>query len=182
MKKTILLSCICVFSLMGCIQKVTHFVRETPGMVDRGIVYKNAMDGDVEAQYDLGTNYCCGSGSGFLHDTPQALYWWCQAGRQGQKDALYEIGTLFENTRNLVGGEIPVDPAKAYAFYTLAEKRHSAEGAAARARLEKTLSDEDRAKADEIIRFWPNIECELPSTLPKPDPLLIPDDKRRSTI
>jgi len=180
MKKIILLVLLSALPLMGCIQKATHLVRETPGMVERGVIYKNAMDGDVEAQYDLGKNYCCGAG--ILHDTPQALYWWCQAGRQGQKDALYEIGTLFENTRGIVGGEIPVDPAKAYAFYTLAEKRHHKEAGIARKRLEKTLSEDDRAKADEIIRFWPNIECELPSTLPKPDPLMIPDDKRRGTI
>lgn len=179
MKKIVFLF-VCALSLAGCVQKAVHLARETPGMVDRGVIYKNAMDGDVEAQYDLGTNYCCGPG--ILHDTPQALYWWCQAGRQGQKDALYQIGTLFENTRRIVGSEVPVDPAKAYAYYSLAEKRHSQEGAAARARLEKTLSPEDRSKADEIIRFWPNMECELPSTLPKPDPLLIPDDKRRGTI
>ena len=181
MKKIFLLF-VCVLPLLGCLQQATKLVRQTPKILERADMIKQAEDGDIEAQYDLGKNYCCGSGT-FL-DNGQALYWWCQAGRQGQKDALYEIGTLFENTRGLVGSEVPVDPARAYAFYYIAEQLHHKEAATARKNIEHKLTSDERRRGEEIIRHWPDEACELPSTLkPKPDPsLMIHDAKRRNTI
>ena len=180
--KKIFLLVLCVLPLLGCIQKAVELMRETPPALERVPLLKDAEAGNMEAQYNLGKNYCCGTGT--LEDNGQALYWWCQAGRQGQPDALFEIGNLFLNTHGIVGTQIPVDPARAYAFYQLAENCYHKDAAAERRALEKTLTVQQRRDADELIRNWPDAPCELPSTLqPKPDPtLMIHDAKRRSTI
>ena len=163
--------------LSGCIEKTVELARKGPDMLDRGRLIKMAEDGDVEAQYMLGKNYCCGLGT--FYDNGQALYWWCQAARQEQADAMYEIGRMFANTRGTVGSEIPVDPARAYAYYTLAENRYQKDAGILRKELEKTLTPSQRASANSMIQNWPNIPCEPPSSLkPKPDPTLMIHDPK----
>lgn len=51
-----------------------------------------AQAGNIEAQYQLGNSYCCGD-SGFW-DTKQAVYWWCQAAKQGHADAQVRLDAL----------------------------------------------------------------------------------------
>jgi TPR repeat protein len=54
---------------------------------------EKAAKGDKEAQYELGSSYCCGE-NGFW-DTKQAVHWWCLAvgqGHDGAKARLDGIG------------------------------------------------------------------------------------------
>lgn len=158
------------FLLSGCMEKAVDLVRKTPPMLERAQLIKMAEDGDIEAQYHLGKNYSGNAGSTF-YDNGQALYWFCQAGRQGQADALFEIGKLYENTRELVGSEIPVNPARAYAFYKLAENGYHKEAKLSRKSLEPRLNKKQKTEAELLIGLWPDSVCELPSTLkPKPNP------------
>lgn len=170
---------LCVMTLSGCMAKAVDLVRKTTPLAERAQLLKMAEGGDVEAQYQLAKNYCCGLG--LFKDNAEALHWYCMAAKQDQADAFYEIGTLFENTRGIEGSAIPTDPARAYAFYQLAENRHQKEAAKSRQFLERQLNDAQKTKAAQIVKDWPNVPCSLPSSLaPKPDPVnMIKDSKTK---
>lgn len=165
----ILITLLIVASLSGCMAKAVELVKKSVPLPERVHLLKMAEAGDVEAQYMLGKNYCCGLG--VFKDNAEALHWYCMAAKQDQADAFYEIGTLFENTRGLQGSAVPTDPVRAYAFYELAENRYQKDARKARLFLEQKLSQDQKNAAAMLVAQWPNIPCSLPSSLaPKPDP------------
>ncbi len=169
------------FMLTGCLSKAVNLARTAPDMAERAQLLRLAEGGDVEAQYTLGKNYCCGLGT--FKDNAESLHWYCMAAKQDQADAFYEIGTLFENTRSIKGSAVPTDPAKAYAFYQLAESRYQKDSAKARQFLEQKLTLEQKNKAAKMVADWPNIPCSLPSSLaPKPDPVNMLKDAKTKKI
>lgn len=120
-----------------------------------------AREGDAEAQYKVGSAYCCSihEGSG-LYNTQTAVEWLCRSARQDYAPAMVMIGKIYSGdvidgiqlSRRLLQGvagtseNIPV----ALAWLRLAEDRgekdalEQADGA-----LEK-LSEEERARMDEV--------------------------------
>lgn len=170
-----------IVTLSGCVAKAVDLVRKTTPLAERAQLLKMAEGGDVEAQYQLAKNYCCGLG--LFKDNAESLHWYCMAAKQDQADAFYEIGTLFENTREIQGSAIPTDPARAYAFYQLAENRYQKDAGKARQFLERKLNAEQKDKATKIVKDWPNVPCSLPSSLaPKPDPTLLLKDSKTKKV
>lgn len=149
----------------ACWQRMMNTVSQAPALADRLQLLGSAEEGNVESQYMLAKSYCCGTGVYF--DNEMALYWWCEAAKQGQADALFEIGRLYENTRKTEGSAIPTEPVRAYAYYTLAEARHQKDAAFYRRDLGKKLTTEERINAEALVAQWPNMQCALPSTLKK---------------
>ena len=170
-----------VVLLSGCVAKAVDLVKKTVPLADRAQLLKFAENGDVEAQYMLAKNYCCGLG--LFKDNAESLHWYCMAAKQDQADAFYEIGALFENTRGIEGSAVPTDPARAYAFYQLAENRFQKDAAKARKYLEQKMTPEQKTKAAGIVKDWPNVPCSLPSSLaPKPDPTLMLKDSKTKQV
>lgn len=120
---------------------------------------KLALDGDVEAQYKVGTMYCCGERPD--HDNVKALYWFCQAAKQGQRDAQYKVGELYETAAEYPGNIIPTSPTIAYTYYTLAEKNGQPDAKKALDRLTPTLTLSDLQEAEGLLADFPKIACEV---------------------
>lgn len=170
------LACLLIPLLVtGCWSRVMNTAKNVPTMADRAMLIKMAETGDVEAQYTLGKNYCCGGG--IYYDNAEALHWWCAAAKQSQADAMFEIGKLYENTREIEGSAVPTDPVKAYAFYALAESRYHKEAGLFRQKVEKKLMPAQVTEAQSLAAHWPQIPCELPSTI-RPDPATVEAERQ----
>jgi len=113
-----------------------------------------ASKGDTTAQHNLGLDYA--HGHGVPRDPGQAAKWFRKAALQGHARAQFNLGELYE-----AGAGVPRSDFEAYVLYSLAAehenqehifgKEKAAEVSAKRARLDKKLSDEERARAAKRI-------------------------------
>lgn len=71
----------------------------------------SAEQGDMNAQYELGVAYCCGTG---FYSTAEAIKWWCRAAKQGHEPALQKLHKYLLTGIN--EGCRRHDPATEYAF------------------------------------------------------------------
>jgi TPR repeat protein len=96
-----------------------EIVTEVPTLNEADRLRPLATQGDVDAQYKLGSLYY--SGSGVKQDYSQAALWYRRAAQQGNVDAQYSLGNMF-----LMGEGIGQDDEQAAQWYTLAaEQGHS---------------------------------------------------------
>ena len=77
----------------------------------------DAKRGDASSQRYVAIGLTYGS-DGFEKDEGKALDWFRRAARQGDAQALYNLGWLYE-----FGEGVPVDPVRAERLYTLAAMR-----------------------------------------------------------
>jgi TPR repeat protein len=63
--------------------------------VKRATYYQEAVDGDVNAQYDLATSYRSPHYM-FAHNPEKAFYWDIRAAKQGHPDAMYHAAWAYE--------------------------------------------------------------------------------------
>ena len=75
-----------------------------------------AEQGDVLAQYNLGTMYA--EGKGVPQDYTQAAHWWRRAAEQGDAGAQVKLGSMYT-----LGRGVPQDDAEAVRWYRLAAKQ-----------------------------------------------------------
>jgi TPR repeat protein len=122
---------------------------------------EKAEAGDPEAQYYYGRSFCCGKRP--LYDNHKALFWFCKAAPSRQRDALFQIGSLYENANLYEGFLLPRDTALAYVYYEKAAEAGHEEAANRRSKLVTKLSKEDAARAEKLSRQFPNIPCGIPS-------------------
>lgn len=143
--------------LAGCNETVFHFARFSRDETERLVWKQWAQNGDVEAQYKLGSLYCCGEKPDYHNQ--EALRWFCAAAKKGQRDAMLEVGKFYEGVYNIKGSSIPQNDVRALAYYQLALERqnHAAKGPIAR--MEGKLNEEQRKEAGELAKDWPNIPC-----------------------
>ncbi len=120
---------------------------------------KLALDGDVEAQYKVGTAYCCGDRP--KHDNVKALYWWCQAAKQGQRDAQFQVGKMYDSASQYKGNIIQQNPVLAFTYYSLAEKNGNNEAVGFKQKLSGVLSAAQKQEAAALLEEFPNIACEV---------------------
>jgi uncharacterized protein len=120
---------------------------------------KMALDGDVEAQYKVGTMYCCGERP--KYDNVQALKWFCMAAKQGQRDAQFKVAELYETANEYKGNIIPRNPVLVYVYYTLAAQNGNAEAPKALKKLQDPLTAEQMKEAKELLEEFPKIACEI---------------------
>ena len=58
----------------------------------RALLLDAARSGDAQAQYALGTSFCCGDGG--FYNTNEAIRWWCAAAAQSHQLAIRELTKL----------------------------------------------------------------------------------------
>lgn len=62
---------------------------------------KKAIDGDIQAQYDIGNMYECGKG--VEQDTEKAIKWYTMAAEQGYVDAQNALGNIYNEKKDYSG-------------------------------------------------------------------------------
>jgi len=84
---------------------------------DIATLRRKAEAADAAAQYELGRAY--DKGKGVEEDEVEASRWYARAGRQGHKNALYELG----DQHFFGAGDVPFDRVRSYAYWDLAAAR-----------------------------------------------------------
>ncbi len=150
---------IMVIALTSCIEWGFRGAEYTGIEGKRQIWKQLAFARDAEAQYKLGKLYCCGERP--YRDTVKALYWWCQAANVGQRDAMLEIGKLYENAHKQKGNIIPRDDVLAYTYYQLAVEEGNEDAKRYRNKIKTRLTDRQIDKSRHQLAKWPAIPCEV---------------------
>ncbi|NDF12515.1 MAG: sel1 repeat family protein [Proteobacteria bacterium] len=164
------LAALLLLPLSGCVEMAfdaAHWTKEkSEKLYDKAYWQSKAEAGDAEGQYRMGQYYCCGPRP--KYDELQALNWFCKAARQNQRDALYQVGKMYEFANKTEASIIPKDDVMAYVFYSKAVENDKIGAAGARDRVAATLSDEEKIKANTLLDRWPNVGC---GTMAPPTPL-----------
>lgn len=125
-----------------------------------------AEAGDSSAQYELGKSYCC-MGVGF--DTQTATEWLCKAARQGNADAMYELGRIYDGdvSRTLSPGQKVMQalqakesPVHAYMWLSLATSIDYPAAKDRLAKVRKKIKSGDDAIANRLKEAWQRAPCE----------------------
>lgn len=158
-------------SVTGCVEFAFDKARLTNEIYERQKWKQLAKEGDAEAQYKVGTLYCCGERPHY--DNAEALKWFCKAAKQGQRDALFAIGYMYENANDYEGNVVPQDLVMATTYYTLAEKEGyprekietrnatTKDAIAHRKGAAVMLTREQKKESEMLVKRWPNILCEV---------------------
>ena len=104
-----------------------------------------AETGNIVAQYNLGSMYW--SGEGVLIDHKQAMKWYRKAAEQGHANAQYNLGGMYE-----VGHGVPEDFVTAYAWAKIAHANGNKGAPKFKSLLEKKMTPEQIAKAEELFK------------------------------
>ncbi len=116
-----------------------------------------AESGDSAAQYELGKSYCC-MGVGF--DTQTATEWLCKAARQGNADAMYELGRIYQGdvSRTMAPGQKLMQAMNAkesrphaYLWLSLAASADHPDARARLAKLKKNINTNDGVIANRLV-------------------------------
>lgn len=125
-----------------------------------------AEGGDSAAQYELGKSYCC-MGVGF--DTQTATEWLCKAARQGNADAMYELGRIYQGdiSRTLAPGQKLMQAMNAkesrphaHLWLSLAASADHPDAQKRLAKLKKSINTNDGVIANRLQAAWRNAPCE----------------------
>lgn len=118
-----------------------------------------ANGGDAEAQYNMGKAFCCGKRP--YYNTYDALKWFCLAAKQGQRDAMYEIGKIYDDAHKEEGSVIPRDEVLAYVYYKKSVEHGNDSAIKSMNNKFLDLNKREREKATKILDEWPEIQCEV---------------------
>jgi len=125
-----------------------------------------AEAGDSAAQYELGKSYCC-MGVGF--DTQTATEWLCKSAHQGNADAMYELGRIYQGdvSRTLAPGQKLMQAMNAkesrphaQLWLSLAASADHPDARKRLAEVSKKISENDGATATRLKAAWRNAPCE----------------------
>jgi len=158
--RVILIAVIPVFILSGCMEILFDGARLSKKKAEIQTWLYLAKDGDVEAQYKVGSLYCCGERP--YYNNIEALKWWCTAAKKGQRDAMFEIGKIYDETTNYKGSIVPKDPVLSYTYFSLALLNDHTASSDYIARIKSKLSEEELKEAETLIKRFPRIWCENP--------------------
>lgn len=136
----------------------TYAVRSS----DRDELQVKAEAGDVQAQYQLGKQWCC-FGPGF--DTQIATVWLCRAAKAGHMEAQYQLGRIYNGEVFRIPAAGPKmmglvfgaeSRADSYLWHSLAAEQGHEDAKESMEDLETELTAEDRAligsmKSDLIV-------------------------------
>lgn len=152
----------CILLLTGCIEEAL----QSPFNLYRKGKYKEAAEqGDVEAMYEVGTAWCCGSAP--FYDNRRGSRWLCRAARAGHTQAMADMGYYWRKEKGLFGpgplhgmSYIP-DNAVAYAWYAVAARYGHDRSATAMYEVEEDMSPKDMERARMYIAHFPDMPCEI---------------------
>lgn len=108
--------------LSGCVAVATQGATRASDNARIAMNETAAAEGDVAAQMKMGDSHCCTiAGSVGVFNNQKATKWYCEAARQGEPRAFYELGRIYSG--DLVRGMNA--PAKAAAFLTTQRENKS---------------------------------------------------------
>lgn len=150
---------IALLLLCSCVDTVFDGADFIKTSSQQHLAEKMGEKGNVEEQYKAGLLYCCGDSA--TKDTLRALYWFCKAAKNNQRDALYSVARIYENPQTEEGSIIPVNRALSYVYYTRAELEGHMQARQMRDMLSAHMSREERALAQRYAENWPNVACAI---------------------
>jgi len=148
-----------LFFVAGCVDLLFDTARHSQRGVKASAWLGPAMRGDVNAMYNLGEALCCGNRP--LYNNVEALQWWCRAAKQGQINAMLEVGKMYAHEYDVKGDIIPRDEILALTYYRVAEEHGNEEAAFYREDLETKMNEEQFAKSRALVGIWPRVACEV---------------------
>ena len=155
---TIILTAIVVL-LSGCVETIYKIGKKANQIGKSEVIKTKALAGDAEAQYQLGKLYCCGESPDF--DNVEALRWWCMSAKNGQRDAMLEVGRLYETSHEYKGSIIPRNNVMAYTYYVKAVENGNDDAVESLNRVENKLSKKEKEHSAYLLKQWPVIGCEI---------------------
>lgn len=159
--KTIAVVLVATLLLSACVDmlfKTVDWTKEGIRRVGPMAVWREKAEaGDPEAQYFYGKTFCCGERP--LYDNHVAMEWFCKSAKARQRDALYEIGRLYEHAPDYKGFLLPKDDVLAYVYYTYAASYGHVESKGLAASLKQTQTEGQRQDAEMLIKAFPKIAC-----------------------
>ena len=151
------------FLILACIAALAACGRSTAPSEQQKLE-QAATDGDAEAKYLLGQNYCCGLEEG--KNDEKAVAWWCEAARSGHAEASFELGRLYqEEGLPMAASEryqrvsVKKDNSVALAWYITAEAQGSALAKTYRALLERQMNLVKRQQVYALVQNPRAIPC-----------------------
>lgn len=163
---------IALLGLQGCVGIATNTTTLVVKSADREDLRPLAELGDALAQFELGKSYCC-MGPGF--DTQTATVWLCKSARQGNTDAMYELGRIYQGdvSRSPAPGQKLMRALKAQTSMThammwlaLAAQMEHTEAADELADLEANEEISLQNEAMAMLTSWRNQACEYQQVFP----------------
>jgi TPR repeat protein len=148
--------------LAGCALPVVGGISAAAEKEERDKWMPQAKAGNAEAQYRVANTYCCGRGE--FYDTDLAIAWYCRAALQGHTYAQYKLANIFAGDLSIkseirtVGMKFE-DPAKAYAWYSVAASQGNIEAMKKKEKWESKLDSTQREEAQHIIKNWNQQPC-----------------------
>ncbi len=123
-----------------------------------------ANGGDAEAQYRMGKAFCCGPRP--YYNTYDALRWFCKSAKQGQRDALFEVGKIYSHVYDTKeqpdeGSLIPNDNLVSYVYFSKSAEHGNDVAVKYQNSKYAILTDLQKKKAQEMLDKWPDIQCEI---------------------
>jgi TPR repeat protein len=122
-----------------------------------------AQSGDVDARYQLGTQYADGAPP----NAPQAIYWLCLAAREGHVSAQMRLARLYEDQPGSGGGGAGSgklsNPGSAYFWYTAAASQGDDQAFARREALEARMDESEVAEVKRRATRWQQAGCLEPA-------------------
>ena len=108
---------------------------------------KAAMQGDADAQCNLGYKYEYGEGVG--KNMEEAFKWYHRAAMQGQTNAQFSTGLMYT-----FGDGVSEDDVKAYMWFSLAAEAGFKPASIARFTLSILMSSEEIEEAERMAEAW----------------------------
>ena len=116
-----------------------------------------ADKGHPESQAELGGQY--ERGFGVAQDFAQATTWYQRAAAQGEPTAQFALGNLYRDGRG-----VEQDPLQAHKWFALSQTGGFDGGTSGRLMIEKDLSEEQIAEAQQLAAAWePTLENAAPA-------------------
>jgi TPR repeat protein len=113
----------------------------------RARLWARAVEGDIEAQYEVGEQLFEGEVS---ENQRAAWYWYCRAAHQRHAGAQYRLGGYYRAGREPVSQDL----LQAYLWYELAADQHVSAAAEERAAVAARLSAKQVAHAERRAAEW----------------------------
>lgn len=154
------------FAVSGCVGAAMNASTFAVKAGPRDELQPLAEAGDSAAQYELGKSYCC-MGPGF--DTQIATEWLCKAAHQGNADAMYELGRIYQGdvSRTLAPGQKLIQAVNsresrphAYLWLSLAARADHPGARERLAKLKGKIQADDSTLAVRLMEVWRSAPCE----------------------
>lgn len=138
---------------------------EEPTISPREKLETLARSGDAVAMVQLGDEYCCGIGDGKSEE--KAIAWWCQAAREGNAEAQFTLGRVYQESGMPLMAEsrynqvrVHKDNSVAYAWYVNAANKGNRLAEKYLALLKRSMNNPQMQEAETLALDPRAIPCQ----------------------